>query len=211
MSKTKWLSIGLVLCGAFCLNAEAKVYKWVDDNGTTHYGETIPPEYANKDSTQFNSKGRVEKHTEILTSEERRTKEAEDAKKNTEEQAVVEAKRRDTALLNTFTNEKEIDLARDRSEQQVSARISSFKTMLTSAQETLAGHHKEQNDLLKQNKKIPASLKEDIAENEGKVAKLQKDIAQSEEELVNVKSRFEAEKLRFRELKGIGTTTPGKQ
>jgi hypothetical protein len=34
---------------AFSLSAEAKLYKWVDDKGVTHYGEVIPPEYANKE------------------------------------------------------------------------------------------------------------------------------------------------------------------
>ena len=29
----------------------AKLYKWVDDNGTTHYGETVPPEYANSNAS----------------------------------------------------------------------------------------------------------------------------------------------------------------
>jgi len=207
MRKTKLL--GLVLCMAFCANAEAKLYKWVDNNGTTHYGETIPPEYADKDATQFNSKGQVEKHIEKLTPEERRAKEDVDAKKASEQQAVVEAKRRDTALLSTFSNEHEIDLARNRSAQQVEARLSNSKTMLASAQESLAGHRKEKDDLLKQNKKIPASLLEDITEEEAKVAKLQKDMVQGEQELANVKARFEADKLRYRELKGVSSIPPG--
>jgi chromosome segregation ATPase len=210
MRKTKLLSLGLVLC-AFCVNAEAKLYKWVDDGGITHYGETIPPEYANKDATQLSNKGRVEKRIEKLTPEERRAKEDEDAKTQAEQQAAVEAKRKDTALLSTFSNEEEIDLARNRSAQQIEARVSSSKTLLASAQETLAGHHKEQDDLLKQNKKIPASLTEDIAEGEARVTKLKKDLAQNEQELTNVKARFEAEKLRYRELKGLSTPAPAQK
>jgi hypothetical protein len=31
------------------LPADAKLFKWVDDQGVTHYGEVIPPEYANKE------------------------------------------------------------------------------------------------------------------------------------------------------------------
>ena len=194
--------VGLMLCGAFCVNAEAKLFKWVDDNGTTHYGETIPPEYANKDAIQLDSKGRVEKHIEKLTPEARLVKEGENAKLNSAQQATVESKRRDKALLSTFSNEKEIDLARDRSMQQVEARISSTKTMLVSAQTSLVEHRKEQENLLKQNKKIPASLTEDIAENETRVNKLQKDLARNEKELADVKTRFEADKSRYRELKG---------
>jgi hypothetical protein len=81
MRNLKLLSAGLVLCSALCSNAEAKLFKWVDDNGTTHYGETIPPEYANKDATQLNDKGFVERRIEKLTSEEKQAKQQDDAKK----------------------------------------------------------------------------------------------------------------------------------
>lgn len=202
MFKAKWLGISLVLCCAFCASAEAKLYKWVDDNGTTHYGETIPPEYANKDATKLSDKGRVEKHIEKLTPEEQRARDAEEAKKNSAKQAAIEAKRRDSALLNTFSNENEIDLSRDRSLQQVEARINSIHTMLKSAQASLVEHQKEQDGLVKQGKKIPKSLLEDVAESEAHLAKLNKDLAQNEQELANVKARFEADKLRYRELKG---------
>lgn len=202
MINTKWLGATLVLCGVFCASAEAKLYKWVDDNGTTHYGETIPPEYANKDATKLSDKGRVEKRIEKLTPEERRAQEAEDAKKNSAQQAAIEAKRRDSALLNTFSNENEIDLSRDRSLQQVEARINSINTMLKSAQASLVEHQKEHEALVQQSKNIPKSLLDDLAENEAHLAKLNKELAQNEQELAKVKARFEADKLRYRELKG---------
>ncbi len=210
MRKLKLLSVGLVLCSVFCANAQAKLYKWVDDNGTTHYGETIPPEYADKDATQLNDKGFVEKRIEKLTPEEKHAKQGEDAKKNAEQQATLESKRRDTALLSTFSNEKEIDDARKRSTLQVEARIDSVKTMLDSAQATLAGHLKEKDDLTRQNKKIDPTLTDDIAEDQAKVDKLQMEQAQNEKELATVKAKFDADKLRYRELKGASPTNPPK-
>jgi hypothetical protein len=210
MRNFKLLSMGLMLCSALCTNAEAKLYKWVDDNGTTHYGETIPPEYANKDATQLNDKGFVEKRIEKLTPEEKHAKQEDEAKKNANQQASIESKRRDTALLSTFSNEKEIDDARKRSTQQVEARIDSVKTMLDSAQGALAGHFKEKEDLTRQNKKIDPTLIEDIAEDQAKVEKLQTEQAQNEKELATVKARFDADKLRYRELKSASPTNPGK-
>lgn len=202
MRNTYSLLASFALASMFGFSAEAKVYKWVDDNGVTQYGETIPPEFANKSATRISDKGRVEKRIEKLTPEEQRARDAEDAKKQAAQQAAIEAKRRDTALLSTFSNEKEIDLARDRGLQQVEARINSVATMLKSANEALAEHRKEHEGLVSQNKKIPKSLLEDIAENEAHIAKLQKEQAQNELELANVKARFEADKVRFRELKG---------
>lgn len=210
MLKAKFLGVSLVLCCAFSSSAEAKLYKWVDDNGTTHYGETIPPEYANKDATKLSDKGRVEQRIEKLTPVEQRAKDAEDAKKNASKQAAIEAKRRDSALLNTFSNENEIDLSRDRSLQQVEARINSINTMLKSAQASLVEHQKEQDGLVKQGKKIPKSLLDDLAESEAHLAKLNKELAQNEQELAKVKARFEADKLRYRELKGTTSSASKK-
>jgi hypothetical protein len=203
--------MGLMLCSVFCINAEAKLFKWVDDNGTTHYGETIPPEYANKDATKLNDKGFVEKRIEKLTPEEKRAKQEEEAKKNANQQNILETKRRDTALLSTFSNEKEIDDARKRGTQQVEARIDSVKTMLDSAEATLASHLKEKEGMIKQNKKIDPTLTEDIAEDQVKVEKLQMEQTQNEKEMAAVKARFDADKSRYRELKSAGTASPAKK
>ena len=47
MTKSKLL-VALIIGIAISLPVSAKMYKWVDDKGATHFGETIPPEYANK-------------------------------------------------------------------------------------------------------------------------------------------------------------------
>jgi len=206
MFNFKVASACLILCGAFSASVEAKLYKWVDDNGTTHYGETIPPEYANKDATHFNDKGRVDKRIDKLTPEEQRAKNAADAKKSADDKAAIETKRKDTALLSTFSNEQEIDLSRDRSLQQIVARINSINTMLKSARESRASHVKEQSDPTKQGKVMQKGLLEDIAQDDARVAKLEKELAQNEQQLAAVKARFEADKLRFRELKGASSS-----
>src|SRR5664279_6410129 len=102
MIKTKFLIASAVFIAAFCINAEAKLYKWVDDNGTTHYGETVPPEYANKDRVELNQAGRVVKSEEALTPERRRAKEQEDAKKRDDAKAALEQQRHDKTLINTY-------------------------------------------------------------------------------------------------------------
>jgi hypothetical protein len=61
MFNYKILALGFIFSFLFNVNAEAKLYKWVDDNGTTHYGEVIPPEYANKDRDSIDKAGLVQK------------------------------------------------------------------------------------------------------------------------------------------------------
>jgi len=197
MIDSKLLMSAAALLAAVSLSAEAKLYKWVDNNGTTHYGETIPPEYANKDAVKL-EKGRIEKREDKHSANQKAA-----LKDPAAEKARIEAERHDNALVNTYSSEKEIDLARDRNLQQVEARTSSFTTLLKSAQENDVSLQKEAGGLTKQGRKIPKSLEEDLVEAKARIAKLQVDLDNSLKENEAVKARYEADKVRYRELKGI--------
>jgi hypothetical protein len=123
-------SAALIAGIAFALPVSAKMYKWVDDQGITHYGETIPPEYANKSRQVLNKSGEVIQTQHILTQEERHAKEEADAKARADQAAVRDQQRYDRSLTESYSNENEIELARNRSLQQVDARINSLNSQL---------------------------------------------------------------------------------
>lgn len=201
MHKSKLLA-ALVIGLSFSLPAAAKMYKWVDDQGVTHYGETIPPEYANKDRSELNKSGRVIKKEEVLTPEERRDKEQEAVKKREEAAAALEQKRRDKALLNTYSNEKEIDLARNRNMQQVDARINSVASQVKMASDNLLGHQNEADNLTRANRKIPKDLQEELQEAKARLDKAQQDLDKAKAEKVAIEARYDADKARYKELTG---------
>ncbi|MDD5180851.1 MAG: DUF4124 domain-containing protein [Gallionellaceae bacterium] len=195
MDNMKTLGATLVLFAAFSATSEAKLYKWVDDKGETHYGEVVPPEYADKDKKQINEKGREIRKKELPD-------EAGSYKNAKEEQMAIDQRRKDKALVNTYSNENEIDLARDRNLQQVEARINSIQLLLKSAQESLDGYRKEADVANKTGKRVHASLQSDITEAENKIAKLKQDLAKAQEKEASVRASFEADKVRYRELVG---------
>jgi Domain of unknown function (DUF4124) len=201
MLKAKMLGAGFILTIAFSASAEAKLYKWVDDKGTTHYGEVIPPEYANRDRDSLNKAGMIEKRAEKIDPASVRAKVEAEERRKMDNQAAMEQQRRDSALLNTYSNENEIDLARERSLVLINARIESNQMLLKSSQETLAGHKKEVESRTKAGKNIPQSLANDITQSEARVAKFQAELGKSEQELVAVKTRFENDKALYRKLK----------
>jgi Domain of unknown function (DUF4124) len=180
----------------------AKMYKWVDDNGTTHYGETIPPEYANKDRVELNQAGRVIKSDEVVTPERRRAKEQEDAKKRSDAKAELEQQRHDKTLINTYNSVKEINLARIRSLQQIDARINVINSYLKTASDNLLGLQKEADGYTNTNKKIPDSLQEDLQDAQARLAKLQQDLASPKAEKAALEARFDTDKARYIELTG---------
>ncbi|MDZ4201298.1 MAG: DUF4124 domain-containing protein [Gallionella sp.] len=201
MNKSK-LMVAIVAGVVFSLPAAAKMYKWVDDKGVTHYGETIPPEYAHKDRTVLNKDGRVEKKVEVLTAEERRAREQAESQKRADEDAQREQKRRDKALRNTYASEKEIDLARDRNLQQVEARINSASSQLKILGDDLQGLQKEADGYTGAGKKVPDSLRQDLNRTLARRDKIQKDLEGYKAEKIAVESRYSGEKARFKELTG---------
>ena len=196
------LLITVVAGLAFSLPAAAKMYKWVDDKGTTHYGETIPPEYANRDRQLLNKSGVVDKTVDILTPEERRAKEAESAKIKAAEAAARDQKLHDKSLTDTYSSVNEIELSRTRSLQQVDARINSISSQLKLANSNLAGLKKDADNRIKAGGKVPASLLDDIKDAQERVNHLQQDLDKYKAEKLAVDARYDADKARYKELTG---------
>lgn len=199
MIDTKLLVSAAALCAVFSLHAEAKLYKWLDNNGTTHYGETIPPEYANKEAVKLED-GRIKKR------EDKHEKDVQKAalKDPVAEKARIEAERHDNALVNTYSSEQEIDLARERNLQQVEARRDSNTTLLQSANANLVGLQKELENATKLGRKgTKAQLEAEVAQAGERISRLQKDLDANTRELETVKARYAADKERYRELRGF--------
>jgi hypothetical protein len=186
----------------FSLPVAAKLYKWVDDDGITHYGETIPPEYADKDRSELNKAGRVIKQENVLTPEQRQAKREDDAKKREDENAALEKKRHDQTLMSTYSNGKEIDLARSRSLQQIDSHINSINSQLKLIYDTLLGLQKESDGYAKTNKPAPTSLREDLQETQTRQDKLKQTLEKLEAEKSSIEARFDADKARYHELTG---------
>lgn len=202
MLKSNLLIATIIICATFSLPATAKMYKWVDDKGTTHYGETIPPEYADKDRVELNQDGRVVKKIGVLTPEERLAKKEADNKKLAEEKIIADQKRHDVTLTNTYSNSAEIDLARKRNLQQVEARITNSKSQLKMATDNLLSLQQEADKRTKANKPVPESLQEELQQSQSQVEKLQKNLDKSLAEKASVEARFDADKARYKELTG---------
>lgn len=199
MNKSKLL-IALLAGVAFSLPVAAKMYKWVDDKGTTHYGETIPPEYANKDRQMLNKSGVVTKTVDVLTPEERRTQEAESVKAHSDEATSRTQKLHDKSLTDTYSSVNEIDLSRSRNIQQIESRINSVISQLKSANTSLSDLQKDAAS--RGGKKIPASLQEDIKSAQERVTHLQQDLDKFKAEKLAVEARYDADKARYKELTG---------
>ena len=182
--------------------ASAKTYKWVDDNGVTHMGDTIPAQYANKDRQLLNKSGEVIKTQDVLTPEDRRAREAAEEKKRAEEAAARDQRLHDKSLMDTYSNVEEIELSRTRNIQQVDARINSIISQMKTANNNLAALKKDAATRTGNGKPVPQSLHDDIREAQDRVNRMQQDLKKYKDEKTAVEARYDADKARYKELTG---------
>jgi hypothetical protein len=177
---------------------QAKMYKWVDENGRVYYTDTPPPQSARHAVTELGKAGQAMKRTESV--EERRAREAEERRIAEQKKIVEEQARKDRALLGTYTRESEIDLARDRALEHHRLAIKGAETRLSQ----LAVKAKEILDkiqtITKRGRPIPPFLQNQLNATQKEAADLKKIIRINQEALITVRARYEADKARYQEL-----------
>lgn len=210
---------GLVLCGlAAALPAGAAqqsssskqpVYKWVDEQGVTHYGDAIPPQYKDQDKTVINRQG-----VQVGTIPGRRTPEQleqESRARNAEQHAQQEqvlARQRDQNLLATYLTVEEIESLRDRrldilneqskvTNQYVETLRGRMKQLVSQAQrfkpysaDTKAGP-------------MPEHLAQDLVRTVNEIRAQEKSLTTRQQDAMRLQEQFTRDIARFRELKKI--------
>lgn len=82
-------------------------YRWTDEQGIVHYGDSIPPQYAQKERTVLNGRG-----VEVRKLDAQKTPE-QLAEEEHSQQGIAREKQHDAFLLNTYTSVKDIEALRD--------------------------------------------------------------------------------------------------
>ena len=185
--------------------AAQKLYKWGDENGQGHYGDKIPPEYANQDREVLNKQGlAVGREEGAETAEEARARqEREKQAKAAEEQA-----QRDRMLLATYQNVDEIELLRARRLDQIDAQLTIQEQSLTNLKARHAEQVQRASRYQPANKDpkappMPEGMAEDIARAESDIRTQQLNLDKRRKERSALNQQFDADVARFKELKGI--------
>lgn len=181
----------------------AATYRWVDEQGKVHYSDVIPPQESGLGNVELDKQGRVRKENPRtrLTPEERRRLEEERLRVEHAKRQADYQRRRDRALLTTYVSEAEIELARDRALDQEVSNVKGLKARMKSASEKLAYANGQLSQFPNNGKDAPRAFTQMRDEAQGELAQLEKLVKQREQAMEEIKTRYEADKLRFRELK----------
>jgi hypothetical protein len=179
-----------------------KLYKWVDDQGVTHYGDSIPPEYAGQEQHIINAQGIETEHV--------------DAQKSAEQVAADEQKRLDAAqsaardknLLNTYVAVSEIERLRDQRLALLSDQVKVTGQFL----EVLNGRLKKLRLGSMRFKPYSADANapamtdqfaEDLVRVDTDIRTQQENLREKRAEEATMSKQFESDIARFKQLKGI--------
>lgn len=175
---------------------------WTDNNGRqVGCGYTVPPEYANNPTRELNSRGvTVKKSDAVLSGEALRLKQEEDARRKVEEQERAVQRKRDQALLNSYTSEREIDARRDRDIGQLDLTIVGLETHLKQMRTNEADLRKRLDAFVKSGKPPPQQLTEDVARVTTEAGDTERQISQRRIEQEALRSRYNEIRLRYLEL-----------
>ena len=178
-----------------------RIYKWVDEHGVTHYGQAIPSEYRDQGAAEMNKRGiTVNRIDPAATPEQRRAVEERAVREREEQKRLFEQRRRDTALMNTYTSPREIDEARERSLSVPMQVIKTLEPRQKRAQERLDALQKQAADLQKAGRPVPEHLKEDIAEQKAELDGMRLERERLEAQITAIRARYDADRQRYIEL-----------
>jgi len=185
--------------------AQAKLYKWTDANGKVHYTDKMPTESAGRAAAELNKQGTVVRRTEAaLTPEQKAELEREKQRKLEEEVAAKEQKRKDLALLNTYSSERDIDEARARA-------LRTNEDAIKEAERKLADAQKRSEKLradaeFYQKKPMPPQLKQDMQVNELELRTQTELIDAKKKEVAGINAKYDEDKRRFTDLTSASKT-----
>ena len=182
-----------------------RIYTWVDENGVTHYDDSIPPEYTDLDKEVISDQGIT-----LEQLEGRKTAEELEAERIAEEARIRKEiqLRADKALLATYLSVDEIVMHRDRRVELFKAQSRVTELYLRNLQRELSKLEREASRYQPYSsdpeaQMIEPSLVEAINQTKNTIERHQANLAkfQSDEQIII--ARFEGDIDRFKSLKGL--------
>lgn len=174
-------------------------YSWVDKNGERHYGDAVPPEYAQVERRVLNAQGIEVQHIEALKNAQQQ------AEQHRREQAIAQRAQHDHFLLTTYTSTKDIERLRDERLNQVDGQIKAanayidlLQTRLKALQER-AMHFKPYNTK-PDARRMPDDLTEELVRASNDVRTQRRALENRTREQATVRTQFESDIARYREL-----------
>ena len=170
----------------------------------------MPPEYQDNATKELNRRGVTIKQSEAaLTPEQKKAQQAELERKQAEDLKKEAQRRQDRMLLDSYSQEKEIDRDRGRQVQGIESEIESLQTNLRSANTRQANARARAEQYKKNKKPVPPEVQDEIDRIEGEKTKIENQIAQRRKDIAALNQKYDGFKKRYFELTGKSPSGSG--
>lgn len=197
------LLIILLFAAATTAHAQSSVYRWVDDEGEVHYGQSVPPEFKDYGYVRLGPDGTVRERVEPALSPEeiaeRRRRRAEEAEREAEQRSE---ETRDRMLLATYSSEADLKQALEMQIAGINSQRTSTRMALDLIEtrfEKLVSRAARRD---REGEGVPEQLSESIRETRRELRRLRADLERLDEREAKTRERFMADLQRYRELTG---------
>lgn len=201
------LAAGALLAASFCADAqERKRYRWVDEDGVVHYGDRIPPEYAQQAVDEISDQGIRKSAREAPKTEEELVElEQERALEAKAARAAEAQARRDRMLINSYVSVGDIEEARERRITALESQVRLSRSAIERLESQLAELRKTADQHEAAGRELPEELAENMSSIDSQLEATRTFVEAREREIEEYESQFAADIERFRELRGGGS------
>lgn len=183
---------------------EARLYRWVDQDGVVHYTDQIPPSEIERGRSELNRQGiRVEDVPPARSLEEiQRERELERLRKQ-QERLVEQQNAADRVLLRSFRSVDDLIMARDGKLAAIDVMVGVARGSIRRQQEWLRKLQTQAADLERTGEPVPENLVERIAKTERAIEDSYAAIIKRQTQQEAIRRDFDRDLKRFRQLKDI--------
>lgn len=184
---------------------DLRVYKWVDEDGLVHYGDSIPARYAELPKEVLNTHGVIVGNLEGKKTEEQLEAERLEDKRRVAAELQLRA---DRALLATYLSIEEILMHRDRRVElfQAQSRVTELylrnlerRLDLLRTKASIYKPYSEDPDA----PMIDNNLADDLRSTKNTIARHERNLERFQADELQIIARFDGDVSRFKVLKGI--------
>ena len=175
-------------------------YRWVDEHGVVHYGDSIPPKYARDSRQILNSQGVEIGHVDAAKSP------AQVAAEQRAQARQLAQKQHDYFLLSTYTSVKDIESLRDERLSQIAAQQTAAQQYVQSLQSRLSALQSRAQQFKPYSSRpnaprMPDDLAQELVQTLGEVRVQDQAIQARSEQEAQVRAQFQSDIERYQALR----------
>jgi hypothetical protein len=194
------LSVVLFSCA---FSAQAKMYKWVDENGQMHFGDKIPQKYLAKEHEELNERGMKVKHKEAEKNAQEKAEEQHLEQER--KKAALEAqkkKKMDRVLLDAYDSENDLIIARDSRLEAVASQIQLSEAIISESNTKIKSMEERVAEIKVSGREVPDNLYVSLDNERQQVATQTRVMQTHKKRSDEISEKYNDYIKRFREAQG---------